>query len=195
MASTLLTPSAVSRMAWIRIGLGRRVLGLELGQQLVEVVDVPGPLDLGQHDHVELGADRRHDLQDVVERPGRVEAVDARPQPGLAEVVCPGHVDEARAARLPWRRRGWRPRGCRARRRPAPIMSRSLARIFSLCGGTKWIMRSSSHGELPEGLRRADGKGRVMLGGRACGGHGGRPLLRCNNMPLRASRAAVKCRA
>ena len=100
MASTFLTPSAVSRMAWIRIGLGKRVLGLELGQQLVEVVDVPGPLDLRQHDHVELGAGRRHDLQDVVEHPGRVERVDARPQPGLAEVVGLGHRDEAAPRRL-----------------------------------------------------------------------------------------------
>ena len=49
--------------------LVQRVLGLELGQQLIEIVDVPGPLDLGQHDHVELGAGGRHDLQDVVETP------------------------------------------------------------------------------------------------------------------------------
>ena len=69
MASTFLTPSAVSRMAWMRMGFVTRVLGLELGQQLVEVVDVPGTLDLGQHDHVELVAGGRHDLQDVVEHP------------------------------------------------------------------------------------------------------------------------------
>ena len=40
-----------------------RVLGLELGQELVEVVDVPRPLDLGQHDHVELVAGGRNDLE------------------------------------------------------------------------------------------------------------------------------------
>ena len=55
------------------------VARLELRQQLIEVVDVPRPVDLGQHDHVELAADRRDDLGDVVERPGRIEGVDARP--------------------------------------------------------------------------------------------------------------------
>ena len=74
--------------------LGQDVLGLELRQQLVEIVDVPGAFDLRQHDHIELGAGGRHDLQDVVERPGRVERVDAGPQPGLAVVVGPGHRDE-----------------------------------------------------------------------------------------------------
>ena len=57
-ASTLLTPCAVSRMAWIRIGLLDRVPRLELREQLVEIMDVPGALDLGQHDDVELVADR-----------------------------------------------------------------------------------------------------------------------------------------
>ena len=32
-------------------------LGLELGEQAVDVVDVPGALDLGDHHHVELVAD------------------------------------------------------------------------------------------------------------------------------------------
>ena len=43
---------------------------LELRQQLVEIVDVPGALDLGQHDDVELVADRADDLDHVVEHPG-----------------------------------------------------------------------------------------------------------------------------
>ena len=71
------------------------VLGFELGQKLIEIVDVPRPLDLGQHDDVELGAGGRHDLQDVVERPGRIEGVDARPQAGGAVIVRVGHLDEA----------------------------------------------------------------------------------------------------
>ena len=62
------------------------VARFELRQQLVEIVDVPGPLDLGQHDDVELVADGADDLDHVVERPGRIERVDARPQPGRAEV-------------------------------------------------------------------------------------------------------------
>ena len=40
------------------------------------------------------------------------------------------------------------------------------------------------HRELPVGLRRADGEGREMLGGRAGGGHGRGPLLRCNKATL-----------
>ena len=72
----------------------------ELGEQLVEVMDVPGPVDLGQHDDVELVADRRDDLGDVVERPGRIERIDARPQSGRPEIDRLAHGDEARARRL-----------------------------------------------------------------------------------------------
>ena len=101
-ASTLLTPSAVSRMAWIRIGLLDAVPRFELRQQLVEIVDVPGALDLGQHDDVELVADRGDDLGDVVERPGRVERVDARPQAGRrrSRSPCAIAMKPARAASL-----------------------------------------------------------------------------------------------
>ena len=77
-----------------------RVPGLELRQQLVEIVDVPRALDLGQHHHVELVADRGDDLGDVVERPGRIERVDPRPQPGRAEIGRLGHGDEALARGL-----------------------------------------------------------------------------------------------
>ena len=50
--------------------LAQGMLGLELCQQLVQIVDVPRPLDLGQHDDFELGTGRRHDLENVVECPG-----------------------------------------------------------------------------------------------------------------------------
>jgi hypothetical protein len=88
-AATLLTPSAVSRMAWIRIGF--------LTACLIEIMDVPGAFHLRQHDDVELLADRGDDLLNVVEHPGRVERVDARPQSGLAEIATLGHGDETRA--------------------------------------------------------------------------------------------------
>ena len=42
--------------------LRHAVPGFELGQQLVEIVDVPGPIDLRQHDDVELVADLADDL-------------------------------------------------------------------------------------------------------------------------------------
>ena len=94
------------------------VARLELRQQLVEIVDVPRPLDLGQHHHVELVAGRCDDLRDVVERPGRVERIDAGPQAGGAEVVRARHLDEAGARRLLGVGRESRPPGCRAPRRP-----------------------------------------------------------------------------
>jgi hypothetical protein len=87
--------------------LAQGMLGLELGKQLIEIVDVPRPLDLGQHDDVEFGAGGRHDLQDVVEPPGRVQRIDARPQTGLSEVVRLRHGDEAlprRHLRVSWNR-------------------------------------------------------------------------------------------
>ena len=61
-------------------------LGLELGKQPVDVVDVPRPLDLRDHDHLELVADLGDELGEVVEHPGAVEAVDPRPELGVAEV-------------------------------------------------------------------------------------------------------------
>jgi hypothetical protein len=67
---------------------------LELREQAVDVVDVLGALDLGDHHHVELVADRLDDLREVVEGPRAVEAVDARPQLRRAEVVRAPHLDQ-----------------------------------------------------------------------------------------------------
>jgi hypothetical protein len=55
------------------------VPGFELGQQLIEVMDIPGAFDLRQHHHVEPVADGADDLHHIVERPGRIERIDARP--------------------------------------------------------------------------------------------------------------------
>jgi hypothetical protein len=76
------------------------VFGFKLGEQLIEIMNVPGALDLGQHDDIELLPDGGDDLGYVVEHPGRVERVDARPQSGLAELANFRHGDEARARRL-----------------------------------------------------------------------------------------------
>jgi hypothetical protein len=65
-------------------------LGLELGQQPVDVVDVLGALDLRHHDDVERVADRGHQGGQVVERPGTVEGVDPGPQ--LAAPVRPAEA-------------------------------------------------------------------------------------------------------
>jgi hypothetical protein len=49
-------------------------LGLELREEPVDVVDVLGTLDLGNHDHVEPVADLGDQRGEVVEPPGGVEA-------------------------------------------------------------------------------------------------------------------------
>ena len=80
--------------------LRQRVAGFELSQQLVEVVDVPRSLDLWQHDDVELPADSADNLHHVVQHPGRVQRIDARPQSGRAEVGRFRHLDETAAGRF-----------------------------------------------------------------------------------------------
>jgi hypothetical protein len=64
---------------------GEPGLGLELGEQPVDVVDVLGALNLGDHDDVELVADLGHERREVVERPGAVQRVD--PGPELSKVT------------------------------------------------------------------------------------------------------------
>ena len=118
MASTLLTPSAVSRMAWIRIGFLTRVLGLELRQKLIEIVDVPRSFDLGQHDDVELVADAATISVTSSSTHGELRQLMRVHRPGRAEVVLARHRDEALARRFLLSRPGSRPRDCRARRRP-----------------------------------------------------------------------------
>ena len=73
---------------------------LELGEQPVDVVDVPRPLDLRDHHDVELVADRLDDLREVVEHPRRLERVHARPQLRLAELDLPADPDQALARGL-----------------------------------------------------------------------------------------------
>jgi hypothetical protein len=135
------------------------VPGLELGEELVEIVDVPRAVDLGQHHDVELVADRPHDLDDVVERPGAVQAVDAHPQGRVAEIVGARRFDEARTRR----RLGLGRNGVlqvAQQHVHLPIMSGTLARIFSTCGGKKWIMRSSVTGSSRNGAGAPTASGR-----------------------------------
>ena len=75
-------------------------LGLELGEQAIDVVDVPRALDLGDHHDLELVADVRHQFGDVVEHPWRGELVDAGPKSGFAEVHLAPDADQARARGL-----------------------------------------------------------------------------------------------
>ncbi len=75
------------------------VASLQQRQILVDEGDVPGALDLRQHDDVELVADLADEPRHVVEEPRRVERVDTRPQAGRAEVGRARHGDEALARR------------------------------------------------------------------------------------------------
>ena len=75
-------------------------LRFELGEEAIHVVDVFGPLDLRDHDDVELVADLRHQRGDVVETPRRIEAVDPAPQLGVAHVDGAGDLDEAGSSGL-----------------------------------------------------------------------------------------------
>ena len=75
-------------------------LGLQLSEQAIDVVDVPGPLDLGHHDHLEAIADRAHDFGQVVEHPRRLQRVDARPQRGAAQLHNAADLDQPGACGL-----------------------------------------------------------------------------------------------
>src|SRR5262249_9092347 len=74
--------------------------GFELGEQLIEIVNVPCPFDLGQHDRVKLVANGGNNLRHIIQRPPRVECVDARPQSGGAEIASFRHGMEAGARRF-----------------------------------------------------------------------------------------------
>ena len=71
-------------------------LCLELSQQPIDVMDVFGAFDLRDHDHIELVSDGGDQSDDVIEAPRRIEAVDSRPQLGVAHVNRVGYLDETR---------------------------------------------------------------------------------------------------
>jgi hypothetical protein len=75
-------------------GARHPVAGLEQRDVLVHEVNIPRPLDLGDHQHIDLVAGIAHDLLEVVENPRTVQAVHPHPQGGVAEVVAGGHLDE-----------------------------------------------------------------------------------------------------
>jgi hypothetical protein len=62
-------------------------------------VDIPGPLDLGDHDHFEHLADLGDELGEVVEHPGALQCVDAAPELRIAEVNLLADLDQALAGR------------------------------------------------------------------------------------------------
>ena len=60
-------------------------------------MNIPRPLDLGNHDDIDLVSDVLDDLAQVVENPRAVQGIDAHPHPGVAEIVVAQQFDEAGA--------------------------------------------------------------------------------------------------
>jgi len=75
------------------------VLAFQLGEQPIDVVDVPRALDLRHHDDGEAVADRADERGEVVEAPGRVQAVHAGPQRRAAQVDLASDAHQAFAGR------------------------------------------------------------------------------------------------
>ena len=142
-------------------------LGLELGEQAVDVVDVLGALDLGDHDHVEAVADLGHGGGEVVERPRRVERVDPGPQlrVGRASHALPISTRPARAASLSLA--GTPSSRLASRTSTVGAISGTLATIFGFDGGRKWIIRDGRNGISRTGSGAPTASGRKKsLGGR-----------------------------
>ena len=74
--------------------------GFELGDQPVDIVDVLGPLDLGDHDHLDAVADLGDRGGQVVEDPRRVERVDPCPELGGGVIPRLGDLDQPGPRRL-----------------------------------------------------------------------------------------------
>ena len=70
------------------------MFGFELREQAIDVVDVPRPFDLRDHDHVELVSDLADDSDQVVEHPRTVERVDPHPELGLTELDLARDADQ-----------------------------------------------------------------------------------------------------
>ena len=144
-SSTLATPRAVSRMAWTSSGSRQAGLGLELGEQAVDVVDVLGALDLGDHDHVErlagLESPPRSGRRDPTASRGCSPASRAGSSPMLDRL---GRSRPGRRGPRPCRSPARRPRGWRAARRRCRRCRAPWPRIFGFEAGKKWIIRDSA---------------------------------------------------
>ena len=122
----------------------------DLRQQLVKIMNVPGAVDLGQHDDVELVADRAHDFDTSSSAQGELSALMRVHNPvapystafAIRRAFAPGLLASIGIAssRLPSTTSTWR------------ANSGTLARSLSRCGGTKWIMRSSRTGSSRMGV-------------------------------------------
>ncbi len=134
--------------------------GLELREQPVDVVDVLGARHLRHHDDVEAVADLRHERHQVVERPRRVERVDARPQ--LRR--CRGRAVRATSTR-PARAACLLAAGTASSRLPSRTSTSvaragSFATIFAFDGSKKWIIREGRHGTSRSGSGAPTASGR-----------------------------------
>ena len=81
-------------------GLLKPMLGLELSEQLVHIVDVPVAFNLGHHQHVELVTNSAHNSGHIIEEPRAIQCVYASPKPGIGEVILSGNANESCAGRI-----------------------------------------------------------------------------------------------
>jgi hypothetical protein len=128
---------------------GDAALGLELGEQPVDVVQVLRPSTFGHHDDVEAVADLGDQRRQVVEHPGRVERVDPRPQLGAPRsAVRATSTRPARAAALLAAGRVLEVAEQDVDLRDS---SGSLATIRAFDGSKKWIIRRDARGSRAAG--------------------------------------------
>ena len=137
--------------------------GLELGQELIEIMDVPRALDLGQHDDVELAADRGDDSVMSSSAQGEFSALIRVHRPVAPKSTAFAIAMKPVARLRAWRRREWRPRDCPSTTSTWRTSSGTLAVTFSMCGGTKWIIRSSRTGSSRNGAGAPIASGSIEL--------------------------------
>ena len=131
-----------------------------------------GPSTFGTMTTSSLSPTSPDDPRDVVQHPGAVQGIDSRPQARSAEIDCLGErMKPSRAASLA-------SIGIASSRLPSttstcPTSSGTLARTFSRCGGTKWIIRSRRTGISRKGLGRANGERPIEIASELHG-HSGR---------------------
>ena len=142
-------------------------------------MDVPGTLDLGDHDHLELVPDLSHELGDVVEEVGRGELVDTRPQRGFAEVHLTPDLDQTGArGLLLFERDGV----LEVAEQDVHLGARSgvFSTIFGFEKSMKWIIRDGLNGisragsgaSIARGLKKSRGLRKAGLLGFGCGPNG-----------------------
>ena len=77
-------------------------LGLQLGDILIGKMNIPGPFDLGQHDHIQLVARLEHKARNIILEPWRIQRIDPAPEARALGLPVDhlAHFDSAVAGRI-----------------------------------------------------------------------------------------------